>query len=75
MSFRSRAENDTRNFRQLGCLSTVIPAPAGIQDCFPAELARMTESKSALVLRLPARLFSSNFNLPRWVINGSQVGH
>ena len=77
MRFRSPAENDTRNFRQYGCSATVIPAQAGIQVCFPAEVAwippfaGMTKPKGAVVLRVPARLFSSDFEFPRWVIGGS----
>jgi len=85
MRFRSPAEDDTRNFRQYGRSSTVITAQAGIQVCFPAEVAwipalrqrsghaftGMTKPKGAVILRVPARLFSSDFEFPRWVIGGS----
>jgi hypothetical protein len=51
-----------------GSIAEHNPAPSG---GFPAELAWMTKPKSVLVLRLPGRLFSSNFDLPRWVTDGS----
>ena len=69
MRFCSPAENDTRNFRQYGCSATVIPAQAGIQVCFPAEVAwippfaGMTKPKGAVVLRCQHDYFHqiSNF--------------